>query len=181
MLQSAKLKYIFPIVLLIAFFLDGSLNQIFSSTLFQYPYSMICNLTLMWFVMAIFFEGESQINFTLWSFVIGIIFDWYYTGVFGVDTFIIPIVVMFIRGIRPFVKTTFLIVLGMDMFAMAMYNILFFIIFQMIKMANVTTTFFIGYSFLPTIILNLSIFVILYYPIKTVFRRTRGTNSRSFM
>lgn len=180
MLQSAKLKYLFPIILFTAFFLDGSLNQIFSSTLFQYPYSMICNLTLMWFVMAIFFEGESQINFTLWSFIIGIVFDWYYTGVFGVDTFIIPIVVMLVRGIRPFVKTSFLVILEMDMFAMAIYNILFFIVFQAIHLANVSAGFFIGYAFLPTIILNLSIFVILYYPIKTLFRRTRGTNSRRF-
>jgi rod shape-determining protein MreD len=181
MLQSAKLKYLFPIILFIAFYLDGALNQIFSSTLFQYPYSMICNLTLMWFVMAIFFEGESKINFTIWSFVIGIAFDWFYTGVFGVDTFIIPVVIMFVKGIRPFVKNTFLVILGADMFAMAVYNILFYIVFQIIHRANVSAGFFVGYSFLPTIILNLSIFVILYYPIKTIFRRTRGTNSRSFM
>ncbi|SJM44270.1 Rod shape-determining protein MreD [Pediococcus acidilactici] len=180
MLQSAKLKYLFPIILFGTFFLDGALNQIFSAVLFQYPYSMICNLTLMWFVMGIFFEGESQINFTLWAFVIGIVFDWYYTGVFGVNTFIIPLVVMFVREVRLYVNTSFLIVMVLDTLAMALYNVLFYAVFQAIHLANVSASFFVGYSFFPTIILNLALFVVLYYPIKTFFRRTRGTNYRSF-
>ena len=180
MLQSAKLKIVFPVVLFITFFLDGALNQIFSSTFFQYPYSMICNLTLMWFVMGIFFEGQSQIKFTMWSFIVGILFDWFYTGIFGINTFIIPVMVMLVREIRPFMRSTFLTLLGADLFALVVYNTLFFMAFKIIKMANVSILFFIGYSLLPTILLNLSIFVVLYYPVKTIFRRTRGTNSRSF-
>ena len=165
MLQSAKLKYLFPIILFGTFFLDGALNQIFSAVLFQYPYSMICNLTLMWFVMGIFFEGESQINFTLWAFVIGIVFDWYYTGVFGVNTFIIPLVVMFVREVRLYVNTSFLIVMVLDTLAMALYNVLFYAVFQAISFwQTCRQAFLLGIRFFPTIILNLALFVVFILP-----------------
>lgn len=180
MLQSAKLKYIYPIGLFIAFFLDGIIEQLFSRQLFQYPYSMVSNLTIIWMVLSIFFEGESHIHFVMWAFIIGLAFDWYYTGIFGVNVFIYPLVVILVRGIEPFLKNRFLEIFFVTSLAVGLSNALFYIVFQAFHFANVSTIFFIGYAFIPTIILNLSFLVIIYYPIKLLFRKTRGTNSRIF-
>ncbi|GEP20326.1 rod shape-determining protein MreD [Pediococcus argentinicus] len=179
MIQSSKLKYIYPIGLFIAFFLDGAINQVFSADLFQFPYSMISNLIIIWMVFTIFFTGQDQIHFLLWALVLGLMFDWYYTGIFGVNLFIYPLVVMAVQGIKPFVRTTFISVLTVTLVALVLSNSLFYAVFTFLRLTNVSVVFFIGYSLLPTIILNLSMVVVLYYPLKQLFRRTRGASSRT--
>ena len=64
MYRLSRLRFIFPIGLLICFFLDGSLSKIFAPLFFADPYSMVSCLTLLWLVLAYFFEGDVAIPLT---------------------------------------------------------------------------------------------------------------------
>ncbi|GAB5052793.1 rod shape-determining protein MreD [Pediococcus ethanolidurans] len=179
MLQSAKLKYIFPIGFFLALFLDGSINLIFSGSLFAYPYSMVSNLTFLWMILAIFFEGETKLPIATWAAGIGLVFDWYYTGVFGVNMFILPVIVIIVQWIKVFYKPTFLSILLTFFFALILYESAFYIVFEMVHYMSITSSAFIAYNLAPTLALNLCFFVILYLPVKSLFRHTRGANFRS--
>ncbi|GEL15815.1 rod shape-determining protein MreD [Pediococcus cellicola] len=179
MLQSAKIKYIFPIGFFLALFLDGSINLVFSKALFAYPYSMVSNLTILWMILAIFFEGETKLPIATWAAGVGLVFDWYYTGVFGVNMFILPVLVIIVQWVKVFFKPTFLSILLTFFLTLTLYESAFYIVFSLVHYTTVASAEFVAYNLAPTLALNLCFFVLLYLPIKSLFRHTRGANFRS--
>ena len=61
MYRLSRLRYVFPLGLFAALFLDGSLSKIFAGFFFHYPYAMVSQLVIVWLVCSYFFEGDIQI------------------------------------------------------------------------------------------------------------------------
>lgn len=98
MLRVTKLRYGFPIGLLLFFYLDGILGAAFPKQLFNYPYTMSSYLVVLWLVYSIYFEDQITIPLGIWAAVAGGLFDLYYTGIFGIFVFVFPIVVALTRA-----------------------------------------------------------------------------------
>ena len=54
MYRLSRLRYVFPLGLFAALFLDGSLSKIFAGFFFHYPYAMVSQLVIVWLVCSYF-------------------------------------------------------------------------------------------------------------------------------
>lgn len=178
MIQSNRLKYIFPIGLLLFFSLDGILSHIFSANFFKHPDYINSNLVMIWMMMALFFEGDSNIKFIPISMVAGLSFDLYYTGILGINTFIYPLLVLMFRFFKPLTEKSAFLMSGIFVLSISLNASLIYIIMQFVNITHMTVGNFLLHSLIPTILFNLVVFIILYYPLMILFKKTRGANSR---
>lgn len=166
-------RVVFFIGLFIAFFLDGSISQLAAPLLFNYPYTAVPYLTVLWLVLSVFFISTIKINFVFWAAVIGFIFDVYYTGVLGVSIFIFPLTVMITRGLYHALAPNFL-----SDFLIFFIDITFIIIVSYIAMAMIGQTHLsiselLVNALAPSLALNLIFLVLLYYPIFSLYDKFR--------
>lgn len=173
MLRLSKLRYGFPIGLLLFFFLDGSISQVFSNQMFNYPYTMVSYLVVLWLVLANFFENQISIPLVPWAITIGVIFDLYYTGIFGVFIFIFPLVILLTRALSRALPNTFLVNFLIYFIDITMVSGLSYLANSIIHLTSLTSSEFLIYSLAPTLAYNLAMFVILYFPIQALFNRLR--------
>ncbi|GAK47922.1 rod shape-determining protein MreD [Secundilactobacillus oryzae JCM 18671] len=173
MLRLSKLRYGFPIGLFLFFFLDGSLSKVFSNQMFSYPYTMVSYLVVLWLVCAAFFEGTIAIPLIPWAIAMGVIFDLYYTGIFGIFIAIFPLIIMLTRTLIRALPQTFLMNLLIFFIDITVVATLSYIGNSIIHQASLTASEFLLYSLAPTLAYNLAMFVILYFPIQALYGRLR--------
>lgn len=90
-MRISKLRYFFPLGLLISLLLDGIFSNLFAANFFQVSSSIESRLIVVWLVMALCF-GEIDHPY-LWSIIAGAIFDAYYTGIIGPMIMLLPLIV----------------------------------------------------------------------------------------
>lgn len=171
MYRLSKLKYVFPIGLLIAFFLDGSLSKVFSATFFSYPYSMVSHLLLLWLVLGYFFEGDVQIPLVGFAAAAGAAFDLYYSGILGLFLFLFPLIIGLTKMIGQFFTPSFLSAIMIYFIDLTCLEFVNYIAYSLIGVASTNFANFLLYTLGPTLALNLVYFVILYFPISVIYSR----------
>jgi len=168
-MRYSRLKILFPIGLFVALFLDGSLSNVFAGKLFSYPYSSVLHLVLMWIIFAVFLDDRDDLSIGMWSFFVGLVFDWFYTGIFGVYMIGLPLIVYICRQIKPWLDQNFLTLLMVYIINLTILETFTFIWYSMSHVASSTVADFTVYTLGPTIATNLAIFVILYYPMRRLY------------
>lgn len=169
MYRLSKLKYVFPIGLLIAFFLDGAFSNVFSGAFFSYPYSMVSHLVLLWLVLGYFFENEVQIPLTGFAVVTGIAFDLYYSGILGLFMVLFPLIIGLTRAIGKYFSPTFLTAIMIYFIDLAVFEFANYLAYMIIGIAHASFSSFLLYTLAPTLALNLVYFVVLYFPISLLY------------
>lgn len=168
-MRYSRLKIIFPIGLFVALFLDGSLSNVFAGHLFSYPYASVLHLTLLWLVFAVFLDDHDALPVGIWATFVGLVFDWYYTGVFGVYMVGLPLIVYLCRQIKPWLDLNFLTLLMIYIINLTILEAFTYIWYTMGHVISSSLADFAVYTLGPTIAVNLAIFVILYYPMRRLY------------
>lgn len=173
MFKNSSLKYVFPIGLVIAFFLDGSLSYNLMGILYH-SYSMVPYLSLFWLITAVFFVNDYNLHLEAWATLLGAVFDWYYVGIWGVFIFIFPLAVYLTRILYRYFSTSFFsafVIYLIDLIMVLLLgNFASRIVSHITRVATYTGWNFILYSVVPTLLLNAVIFVILYFPVQQLYR-----------
>lgn len=172
MYRLSRLRYIFPIGLFIAFFLDGSISKVFSGWLFSYPYSMVSHLVILWFVLAYFFQEDTNIPLIPFAAVTGFIFDLYYSGIIGLFMFLFPLIVGLTKALAKYFTPTFLTVIMIFFIDITCLELLNYFAYSIVGIVNSSFGDFLIYVLAPTLALNLVYLVILYLPIHSIFMRS---------
>lgn len=159
----------FPIGLLITFFLDGALSNVLSGAFFSYPYSMVSHLVLLWLVLGYFFEDEVQIPLTGFAIAAGVAFDLYYSGILGLFMVLFPLIIGLTRAIGKYFSPTFLTGIMIYFVDLAVFEFVNYVAYAIIGVAHASFSSFLLYTLAPTLALNLVYFVILYYPIYLIY------------
>ncbi|CAJ1228785.1 MULTISPECIES: rod shape-determining protein MreD [Lactiplantibacillus] len=168
-MRYSRLKIIFPIGLFIALFLDGSLSNVFAGHLFSYPYTSVLHLVLLWLIFAIFLDDRDDLAIGIWSTFVGLVFDWYYTGIIGVYMIALPLVVYLCRQIKPWLDLNFLTLLMVYIINLTIVEAFAYIWYSMGHVINSNLADFAVFTLGPTIAVNLAIFVIAYYPMRRLY------------
>ncbi|WP_025021636.1 rod shape-determining protein MreD [Ligilactobacillus hayakitensis] len=163
-----KISYLFPIGLIISVFLDGSLTQMFAPHFFTNLTSVESRLMLLWLVMAICYGNVERIY--LWSIVAGIIYDLYYTGILGVFTLILPLMVYITQEIFKYFTRSFLVVLLIYLIDITVLTLLDYWANSILGFTSEPLTMLIGRTLGPTLAYNLAWFVVLFIPISSFYR-----------
>lgn len=169
--MKSRLRYIFPIGLFIALFLDGSLSNVFAGNLFKYPYSSVLHLDLLWIVFAVFLDDDDALPVGIWAALVGLVYDWYFTGIFGVYLIALPLVVYLSRLMKPWLDLNFLTLLMVYIIDITITEAFAYVWYVIGKVVTNNLADFAVYTLGPTIAVNLAIFVILYYPVRQLYLR----------
>ena len=167
--MDTKMKYLFPLGLFIALFLGGSLSLHLANFLFAPNIFMESRLVLMWLVMAVCYSKARHIF--LWSVIAGFFFDSYYTGVLGLFTVMLPLIVYLTREIMNYFTTSFIVVLLVYLIDVTVLTGLFYWANILIGFTTVSVADFIGQVLGPTLAYNLAWYVILFFPLERFFEK----------
>lgn len=166
-MRISRMRYFFPLGLFIALFLDGALSQVFAGAMFTPTLAIESRLVLLWIVMAVCFGKIDHI--ILWTVFAGLVFDLYYTGIIGAFVVIMPLIVYLTKLMYRFFTPSFIVVLLIYLIDITVATVVFYWINLLIGFTNVSMAGFIGLSLGSTLVYNLAVFVLLYFPLQRFF------------
>lgn len=168
-MRISKMRYFFPIGTFLFLFLDGSLSQLMAPSFFTASVAVESRLILLWLVMGVCF-GEVD-HLVIWAAVAGLFFDLFFTGVLGIFTLLLPLMVYLTQNILLFFNQSFLVVLLIYLIDVTALTTLFYWTNALIGFTSVSGAAFIIRTLGPTLVYNLAVYVILYWPLKVFFEK----------
>ncbi len=169
-METSRMKYVFPLGMLLAFFLDGTVSNILSVQMFTTHAAIESRLMLLWFVMAVFYGGERVRHIYVWAFFCGLLFDVYYTGFLGIMTIILPFIVYLnVETAQYFERMPFIMVLLIYLIDVTILTALNYFAFSLIGQAGAQFSELVMRVLWPTLVYNIALFVILFIPVRKVF------------
>ena len=162
-MRTEKMNYYFPIGLFLAMFLDGGLTQVFAKQMFTNTMAMESRLVL----LAVCYGNVEHL--VMWSAIVGLFYDMFYTGILGVFTMILPLMVYVTKYMFQFFTRSFIVVLLIYLIDITIVTFLFFWANSLVDFTNATITDLIGRTLGPTLIYNLAWFVVLFLPLEHFF------------
>ncbi|WP_251547224.1 rod shape-determining protein MreD [Limosilactobacillus caecicola] len=171
MYRLSRLRFLFPIGLLIAFFLDGSLSKVLANQFFSFPYSMVSQLVLLWLVLAYFFEGTVKIPLYGFAIAVGVLSDLYYSGIWGLFIVLYPLIVWLTKFLARLFTDNFFNTMLIFFIDVVVFEFLNYWAFVLIGVTHTNIGDFLLYTLAPTLALNLVYFVVLYWPINILYTK----------
>lgn len=169
MYRLSRLKYVFPLGLFIALFLDGSLSKIFAPLMFSYPYSMSSQLVMLWLVFSFFFEENIRIPLVWFAVLAGAIADLYYSGILGLYIFLYPLVIVLTRMMDKVMDRNFLNMILIFFIDLVVFELLNFLAYRIVGIIHQGVGDFLVDNLAPTLALNLVYFVIFFWPVSRIY------------
>ncbi|MCF6515792.1 rod shape-determining protein MreD [Lactobacillus sp. S2-2] len=168
MIKDTKITLIFVIGAFLSFFLDGTITQIFNLQ-FDNTFLMVPYLTIMWFVMAVIFLKDYDVKIMIWSFVFGYVYDSYYIGIIGIFLFIIPLIVFLTRYLLKVVNPFFFSSILIFFIDITVVMSISYCLDRLSKIASISGSPFLVFVLWPTLIFNILIYAIMYFPIQKLY------------
>lgn len=168
MIKDTKITLIFVIGAFFSFFLDGTITQIFNLQ-FSDRFLMVPYLTIIWFIMAVIFLADYDVKIMIWAFVFGYIYDSYYIGIIGIFLFLIPLIVLLTRYLSKLVYASFFSSILISFIDITVVMSISYFLDRLSKIASISGSPFLVFVLWPTLIFNIIIFVIIYFPIRALF------------
>lgn len=179
MYRLSRLRFLFPIGLFIALFLDGSLSKVWASLFFRYPYNMVSQLVLLWLVLSYFFEGNIKIPLTWFAVAVGAVADLYYSGIWGLFIVLYPLMVWLTKFLANYFDDTFLNMILIFFVDVAVFELLNYWAYYVIGITHANFGDFLVDTLAPTLALNLVYFVLLFWPIQSLFTKALADRRRN--
>lgn len=173
-MRNKNRQYIFPLGLIISFFLDGTIQFVFMAQLQSQTTIMVSHLLLLWLIMGIFYTDNKHLE--LWAFGVGLAFDSYYAGILGIYMILLPLIVYLTKIAYQYFEPSFIVILLIYFIDLAVLEVSYYAVNEMIGFANESVTTFVSTSFGPTLAFNLVVFIILYYPISKLMNLSNRYN-----
>lgn len=151
------------LLLLLALLLDGSLMQTLGQFLLRGPYVALPELlTLMFVLLALFLRRETWL--IPLAILFGLLADSYYSGILGVNVFMLPLLVYLMLLARDYLPATWPFALGLFIIALMAQSMLDYTIATLMGVTTMSISTFIVQHVAPTFNLNVILFAISYYP-----------------
>lgn len=169
MYRLSRLKYVFPIGLFVCLFLDGALSHVWAPLFFGYPYSMVSELVLLWLVLAYFFENGVEIPLIPFAIAAGIVADLYLSGILGLNMVLFPCIVALTRLLSHYFSSSFLSMIMIFFIDIVVFETATYWAYSLVGIISVGFGDYLVFTLAPTLALNLVYFVVLYWPIRSLF------------
>lgn len=168
--QLTRLRVVYPVFLFFLLFVDGSVMAGMGGMLTAFPWHILPALTLVWLFYAVQFEVDNDMPFWLYVILIGILFDMYYTGIFGTYTLAFISAVAVMKQLHKILDERLLSGISIFLVGLIVYLIVTYVSGFIIDIANVSLVTFLAFEVLPTAILNIVLVTICYYPTWSLFQ-----------
>ena len=166
-------RYLLPIYLLVAFYLDGAISHLCEQWLYTPDHTVISRLFMLVLVVTAFILPEER-QLTWYAAGIGLLYDLYYTGMIGMYTFAVPLIIYTVRYLKQYLPDSAFFIGLIDVLCLTLLESTIYIMNRLIGYATVTPVEFISNVLAPTIALNLVYFVFLYLPLKYLLLKLKS-------
>lgn len=161
--QTLHRRWIIFILLFLGFFLDGSLSLVFSTSLFAGALQVAPQLLLMAVVLTTFMDPDEP--FMFWTMlVLGLFYDLFYTGVIGQYTVILPIAYLLTRYLLSYFEPKFIYRLADFVLVVLIAQVILYALTLLFTIQEQSLFSFLGNVLAPTILFNIILFAIFYWP-----------------
>lgn len=165
MVQNRTLNhvYLIPFFLFIGLVADGSVMNNFSLYLLDQSVVLVPRIFLLLFVVFTLFFPKQPLF--LYSLLFGVMYDSYYTGVLGIYVTAIASCIYLLKRSQKFISTAPIMVFVISILSVCYVEIFVFSIYTLLGLANMPFALFLSTRLGPTVLLNLFILILIYYPL----------------
>ncbi|MFC6316308.1 rod shape-determining protein MreD [Lapidilactobacillus achengensis] len=156
-------RWLIPLVILLGFFSDGSLSLAFSGFFFDNSLQMAPQLFLMALVLCTFAMPASNLLFW-YALLGGLAYDLFYTGLIGLYTLIGPLTYLLTKFLLNYFGKQPIYQLGTFVITVLVGQVILFFLADFFNLTSASLGSFISDALGPTILLNVILFAIFFWP-----------------
>lgn len=155
--------YLIPLLLYVALIMDGVLMNVFATQFIDQQYVLTPRLLLLIFVLfTVFFPKQPLF---LYALLFGIVYDSFYSGIIGFYAAGLAAIMYVLKRIQNHIFASPIIMLLLCVLAISYLEIFIFGMYTFLGYAHMTFQNFLVMRLGPTLLLNVILFIIIYYPI----------------
>lgn len=163
-MHTSKRIYWLPILMIIAFLLDGVIMNHFSVFLIESGYTLVPRIVVITLILLTFIIDHSSMFW--FAVIVGFMYDSYYSGILGVYMAIFAVIIRLIGHIRGKISIN-PFTLGLALiFLLTITETGVYIIYTLIGIQHLTVQQFLVQRLASSLILNIVLYYVLYIPLK---------------
>lgn len=165
-----KLKWIFPLVMFLAVFLDGALFGNMAGLLTRGGNHILPMLLVIWLVYGVVYQlDDDGIPLYLWAIIVGLVYDMFYTGIIGGFTVGLPVMIWLAKELRYYLSDSILSVLMIFILSLTVLQVFTFLAANIADLMVGAPLGYVLHTFTPTLALNVVLAAALYFPLNRLF------------
>ena len=161
-------QFFTPIILLVVMLLDGQLTRLFSTHV-----TTVTSCLLLIFLTYSILQ-HSYHYMVIVAFVIGLIYDSYYVGVYGIASLLLPLIALFVYNIRQTVFTNRLTRIFTVIIVVTAFEFLSGAIILGFQISNFNFVDYVIYEMAPSLLLNILFALVLQSPLEKFYGITKA-------
>ncbi|EUJ51669.1 rod shape-determining protein MreD [Paenilisteria rocourtiae] len=167
---------VMPLIAIAVFILEGVSSMLFSQSFFGEQRVFIPHfLIVMLVLMATFYNRNVTL---IYAFILGIVFDIYYTGILGIYFAIFPLVVYLTDKFMKVLQSNIMLVGLVAVFNVILTECLVYGFYVLIGGTDMVFATFVDQRLWTTILLNLAFFLVIYFPFRNFLFKLERNGGR---
>ncbi|NVY95663.1 rod shape-determining protein MreD [Lactobacillus sp. DCY120] len=164
-LRNRTTQYIVQfLILLLAFFLDGSLKNVIS--FFNLPTMQVSlQLLLLVFIVGSLHDAGEDNHWFYFALIIGILYDSYYSHIFGLYTVVFPLTVIVNKHLKKYLPHSLIFEWSVYFIFLTISMIYLYLVGSFLNLVLINVNQFIVYWLAPSLLFNSLFFGVLYFPL----------------
>lgn len=162
--MNMKKKWWIPALLVVLFGIESVFSLFFPAHYFSADFVFVPRLILIYLIfLAIFYNFKTAI---LFSFIMGLMMDIVYLEIMGIYFFFYPSIVFLVSKLMKLIHSHLFIMAFVVMLAITVLEFGLYGFYYLIQIADFSIERFANDRLFPTLLLNLSFYIIASYPLK---------------
>lgn len=175
-----KISWVHPVLVFLALILDGVIALNWAPVLYKLPMSASPLLVLLVLLMPILVKTDNglneNVNLYFLAGVIGLVYDFYYTGYVGVSLIEFPLMVGLASWSQKYFDFSYLWEMLIFFMVISIYLIFDYLAFGIINVTKANLQEFIIFHMFPSILINLIFFIVLFPALSILYRWLQAPN-----
>ncbi|ODJ48055.1 rod shape-determining protein MreD [Brochothrix thermosphacta] len=172
-------RILLPIIMGLVFILENTVSFYFARTLFYGETRFIPHFIIVMLVMMVVYLPRNQVM--IYALVLGLVYDIYNIGIIGIYFALFPVVVYISQKLLHYLQGTFIMILLVSIFGVAISEFGAYLIFSSMKSVSIAFLPYVTTRLTTTLLFNIAYFLIIYFPFMLLLKRwkreTKGLSS----
>ncbi|MGY3729968.1 rod shape-determining protein MreD [Lactococcus termiticola] len=169
-----SLQFIEPIMLFLLLLIDGQLTQVLGH-LMSGPYLPVSHLVLIFLIYAVTCHRQSYLVFL--GIFLGLVYDAYFIGVYGIASLLFPIIALFLYNIQTVVFTNRWTRLFTVIIVVAAFEVLSAVLAGIAGIGTHDVLGLIAYQLAPSLLINIVFALLLQAALERLYKLGVGNMS----
>lgn len=163
-----RLKWMIPLILFVAVLIDAALPAIFPRAFLDNDYVITSHLVIYCIVLFAYYFRES--NIVVSSFIFGLFYDSYNTTILGINALLFFFVALVIIKVKRSLPRNAMVHYMLFIIATIAVDIATYLFYSYFNLTAMDPSLFIVNRLAPTLIFNLVLGILLYFPSRRLMR-----------